>query len=377
MADGAGSPGRTADTASSDNSPGRPARGSGRTAGRKRERESARAAIRAALQDGVLGVDGFDAGAAAEPYDIGDQADSVEIHPELPRIDPKVSFGATMALWHPPRFTAWELLDTVNEVLEGTGTRAEFDEEMKEEARQQPRFSLLGRRAKGPPSAILRVNGLKVLVGGADRPAFRGDALKARVNPALWAEGVRRLSASRGHVAIADAHPPSRRDVDLSYDRAVAVTVTAAAVSLLTDPCGIIWHPAGNATPPDVIPDFIQSLVDGVAPLPLWLRWLLIPPAEGRGPGVASRGLEPLLGREIEILPKNQSLEKTVGHLFEIAHRQVLKGTPLADGGEVGTRSRTWYFVVYEDRGVVTNAPVFRLTPVYDYTGGLVGWEPI
>jgi hypothetical protein len=189
------------------------------------------------------------------------------------------------------------------------------------------------------------------------------------VNPALWAEGVKRLSQSRGHVMIADAHPPDPADPDLNYDRAVAVTVTAAAVSILTEASGIVWHPAGNATPPDVIPDFIQSLVDGIAPLPLWLRWTLVPPAPGRNPGAASRGLEPLLGMELEITSNDFGLEKTVGDLFEIAHAQVRKGHAPADGTQVGTAARTWYHVAYAPRGVVSQAPVFRLTPVSDYTG--------
>ena len=168
---------------------------------------------------------------------------------------------------------------------------------------------------------------------------------------------------------IADAHPPDANDPDLNYDRAVAVTVTAAAVSLLTDPSGIIWHPAGNATPPDVIPDFVQSLADGLAPLPLWLRWLLVPPTHGRNPGAASRGLQALLGMELELAPNDFSLEKTVGDLFQIAAVQVRTGRAPPDGSQVGTKDKTWYHVVHHEHGVVTGTPIFRLTPVSDYSG--------
>ena len=292
----------------------------------------------------------------------------VEIHPDLPKVNPNLVFGATMALWQPPRFTAQELLDTVNDLLDGTGAVATFDEKMPQADREQ-RFSLLKRRMKGPPSAMLRVNGLLTLVGGGDSPAFVGKALKDRVNPALWSDGVQRLSQSRGHVMIADAHPPDPNDPDLNYDRAVAVTITAAAVSLLTDPVGIIWHPAGNATPPDVIPDFVQSLADGLAPLPLWLRWLLVPPTHGRNPGAASRGLEALLGLEIEIRPNDYSLEKTVNDLFHISAVHTRTGKAPADGSQVGTKDKTWYHVVHQDHGAVTDTPIARLTPVTDYSG--------
>ncbi|HUF85772.1 MAG TPA: hypothetical protein VMM59_00170 [Thermohalobaculum sp.] len=319
------------------------------------------AAIRTAMRDIGEDVAGVPPASAPDPG-------LVEIHPDLPRVNPSLVFGATMALWHPPRFTARELLDTVNEVLEGTGAVAGFDPGMKQ-ADTQPRFSLLKRRLAAPPSAILRVNGLRTLVGGGDKPAFAGKALEERVNPALWAEGVARLSQSRGHVMIADAHPPDPSDPDLNYDRAVAVTVTAAAVSLLTDPSGIIWHPAGNATPPDVIPDFVQSLAEGIAPLPLWLRWLMLPADPGRNPGAATRGLEALLGRELEIVPNDFALEKTVGDLFEIAHARVRLGRAPGDGTQVGTRARTWYHVVHAPRGTASEAPVFRLTPISEYTG--------
>ncbi len=302
-----------------------------------------------------------------QPDDSDPDEGMVEIHPALPKVNPNLVFGATMALWQPPRFTPQELLDTVNELLEGTGAVAAFDEKMSSEGQQ--RFSLLKRRLKGPPSAMLRVNGLFTLVGGGDNPAFVGKALKDRVNPALWSEGVQRLSQSRGHVMIADAHPADPDDADLNYDRAVAVTVAAAAVSLLTDPVGIIWHPAGNATPPDVIPDFIQSLADGLAPLPLWLRWLMVPPEKGRNPGAASRGLEALLGLELEISSNDFSLEKTVGDLFHIAAVQVRLGKAPPHGSQVGTRDKTWYHVVHQKHGRVTGTPVARLTPVTDFSG--------
>jgi hypothetical protein len=294
--------------------------------------------------------------------------DLVEIHPSLPKVNPNLVFGATMALARPPRFTPRELLDTVNEILEGTGAISEFDVRM-EIAGQQQKFSLLKRRLKGPPSAMLRINGLVTLVGGSDKTAFADSALKKQVNPALWSEGVQRLSQSRGNVMIADAHPPDLNDPDLNYDRAVAVTVAAAAVSLLTEPVGIIWHPAGNATPPDVIPDFVQSLADGLAPLPLWLRWLLVPPTPGRNPGAASRGLQALLGMELEMAPNDFTLEKSVNDMFQIASVHVRSGHAPPDGSQVGTKDRTWYHVLHHDHSDTTGTPVFRLTPVSDYSG--------
>ncbi len=118
-----------------------------------------------------------------------------------------------------------------------------------------------------------------------------------------------------------------------------------------------------------MIPDFIQSLADGLAPLPLWLRWLLVPPTHGRNPGAASRGLQALLGMELELAPNDFSLEKTVGDLFQIAAVHVRTGKAPPNGSQVGTKDKTWYHVVHHEHGIVTGTPIFRLTPVSDYSG--------
>jgi len=103
-------------------------------------------------------VPGPQSGQAAEATASASARGMIEIYPALPKVNPNLVFGATMALWRPPRFTPQELLDTINELLDGTGTVAEFDEKMNM-GQDHPKFSLLQRRLKGPPSAMLRING--------------------------------------------------------------------------------------------------------------------------------------------------------------------------------------------------------------------------
>lgn len=297
----------------------------------------------------------------APDYDLG----LVEIHPSLPKVNPSLIYGATIALWRAPRFTPKELLDMIGVILEGTGAVASFDEQAKP-AGQSPLLSRFRRRLGGPPCASLRVNGLLTLVGGGDKPAFAGKALGEGINTTLWSKGVECLSMSRGRVTIVDAHPGDPNDADLNYDRAVAVAVTAMAVSLLTDPAGIVWHPSGNATPPDAIPDVIQSLTHNLAPMQMWLGWSAVPSTEGRNPGAASRGLLALLGMELEMAPNNFSPQKTVDDLFEFAAMYLQAGKVPADGVQVATKGKTWYFVRHHEHGANTNAPVFRLTPIVD-----------
>ncbi len=299
----------------------------------------------------------------------GDDRVPTEIHRSPPKVNLDLVFGAIVAVKRAPRFTPQDLLDAIGYILDGTGATASFGEKMKQAVRQQ-KFSLLRGRLNGPPNAILRVNGLNMLVVGGDEPAFAGKALEERINPALWSDGVQRLSQTEGNVMIADAYPSGRCDPDLNYDRAAAVTVTAAAVSLLTDPAGMIWHPAGNAIPTDLIPDMVQSLADGVAPLPLWLRWMPVPPTHGRKPGAASRGLQAFLGRELELVANEFSLEKNLDDLFQIAAALLRTGTPPPDGSQIITKDQTRYRVVHRQRGVMTGTPIFRLISISDYKGG-------
>ena len=91
------------------------------------------AAIRAAVREIGEDMRGSESSQAAAPA-------KREIHPDLPKVNPGLGFGATMVHWHP--FTARELLDTVNEILERTGAVSEFTPQ-KKNAESQPRFNLL------------------------------------------------------------------------------------------------------------------------------------------------------------------------------------------------------------------------------------------
>jgi hypothetical protein len=72
---------------------------------------------------------------------------------------------------------------------------------------------------------------------------------------------------------------------------------------------------------------------------------------------------------ELQMAPNDYSLEKTVGDLFQIAAVHVRSGKPPANGSQVGTKDRTWYHVVHHEHSTVTKTPIFRLTPVSDYSG--------
>ena len=89
-----------------------------------------RASLNETHADMTSAVPGPQSGRAAEATASASAGGMIEIHPALPKVNPNLVFGATMALWRPSRFTPQELLDTINELLDGTGTVAEFDEKM-------------------------------------------------------------------------------------------------------------------------------------------------------------------------------------------------------------------------------------------------------
>jgi hypothetical protein len=48
---------------------------------------------------------------------------------------------------------------------------------------------------------------------------------------------------------------------------------------------------------------------------------------------------------------------------------QVRTGKAPVQGSQIGTKDKTWYHVVHHRHSDITGTPVFRLTPVSDYSG--------
>ena len=280
------------------------------------------------------------------------------------RSDPKPAFAATLPLTALPRFSGVELLAAVNEILRHTGVTATLEPELTTFERS-PGEARVWNRPKAPPRIGLSVNGVTMLVEGRDRPAFRPSDL-ARLDIRSWPEGRARISRARSHVEITEVGANGGSDLDHNYDRAAAVTVVAAAVAGLAGAVAVVWHASRRAVPAEQLAPLVAALAAGQAPVPLWLG-CVARPAGARG--VATRGLYPLLGAEIEVALWNLPVDAAFEVALELAAEIFDTGKPPAEGARLGYDRTTEFGVRYRPGNHVGAVPAVVLTQITQPAG--------
>ena len=275
------------------------------------------------------------------------------------RSDPKLAFGATLPLKALPRFSGVELLAAVNEILKDTGVTATLEAELTA-FDESPRGARVWNRPKAPPRIGLTVNGVTMLVEGHDRPGFEPSDL-ARLDIRSWPEGRARISRARTHVEITEVDTRSGSDLDHNYDRAAAVTVVAAAVAGLAGAVAVVWHTSRRAVPAEQLAPLVAALAQGQAPVPLWLG-CVARPAGARG--VATRGLYPLLGAEIEVASRDLPVDTAFEVAQELAAEIFRTGKPPTEGARLGYDRTTEFGVRYRRQGHAGAVPAVVLTQI-------------
>ena len=275
--------------------------------------------------------------------------------------DKRLMFAAVLPLARTVSVSPEQILAAILERLEGTGAGAALMI-VPEAIDKKPGFSFLPSSQNTDPPVIVNVNGIPLVIRVKSGKSYNKEALKRRVDPEIWGDGVKRLSKQKAHVTIFEPAPGHTADFDLCYDRAVAVTVTAAAIASLTEPLGILWHPAGTALPDAEIDLSLERLAGMVAPVHLWTRWREIPVENGAEPGVVSRGLYPLLGREIEILPSSLSFDSAVDFVRKLSELILASGRMPPHGARIEVSGGHAFTVERAAQGARTRTPVFQFT---------------
>ncbi|MEM6680403.1 MAG: hypothetical protein AAF675_21260 [Pseudomonadota bacterium] len=159
-------------------------------------------------------------------------------------------------------------------------------------------------------------------------------------NPGLWPEGAKVIEGHTAWLEIADLGFMRERGIarlDRAFNRAAAVTAAMAAVAGDADPLAVLWHPAGNALPPATFAPQVARVLQGEAPLDLWLRVFFIRPREeGAHDGVLTRGLASFTGFEIEVRSGPLPREESKAVALEFARMLVDNGTEPRTGLIIG-----------------------------------------
>lgn len=259
----------------------------------------------------------------------------------------QAGFAAVLTMRALPRFTPAELLTALNRILAKAGSSAELDPGLTR-FEENAGTDRVWRRPQVPPRVGVVVAGVTLVIEGHDRPPFGVDeagALEFR----SWPAGARDIARARAHVRIFEAEPAIGADLDANHDRAAAVTAVAAAAAELAAPAGIVWEASGVAVPAGELVAALPALMAGEPPVALWIGT----GAEPWG-GVATRGLYPLLGGEVEVRPAGLSQEMAGRVAMGVAAEILETGVPPAEGAQIAHGPRAVFYVRYrgaEDGG--------------------------
>lgn len=244
------------------------------------------------------------------------------------------AFAAILPLRGLPRFTPRELIAALNRIFGQEGAGVELVPELTQ-VEQSPGGARVWHRPKVPPRIGVRVAGITVVVEGQDRPAF-GPRDAQALDFRSWPTSAREIGRARAHVRVAEAEPALAADLDLNHDRAAALTAVAAAAAEVVEAAGIVWESSGVAVPADELAAGVRDLIAGYAPLALWIGARHTP----RG-SVATRGLYPLLGAEIEVRAPGLAPDAARRVALDVAADIVDGGRPPAEGAEIASDRRT------------------------------------
>lgn len=282
-----------------------------------------------------------------------------------PRLEKRLAHGATLPMKQLPRFLPTDLVAVVNQMLVGTSASAVLEPTLTT-IDQTPAYARFWARPKTPPTVGLTVNGITVAVTGHDRPAFRLEDLP-RIDAGGWQGGRSELARGRAHIEISELRPTLSADLDHNHDRAVAVTIVAAALARLVETIGIVWHASRRCLPADRLPDLVRDLKEGRAPVSLWLSCETVLAKIGRPDGLTTRGLYPLLGAEIEVSDPDLPHASALDIALDLAERVIGAGMPPGHGSRLSFGVGRDFLVRHLPRGCGNEVPVLILVPEHDY----------
>lgn len=219
----------------------------------------------------------------------------------------------------------------------------------------------LGRQQ--PETVLFSIGSVRLVVSHEHRPFETEAGLDGYCNPGLWPDGIGDAASHESFVTITELSDTALPHPDDVFDRAVGVTITAAAIAALHAPKFVLWQPAGNALPPELFDALVEDLMQGAPPLLLWTRWSIVPASEkGSNPGIVTRGLAPLIGREILAPPSHVPKERMLELVFRLANRMISWEVKPGDGDIIGDaipcRLR------HRRKSIFSRTPYFELRPV-------------
>lgn len=233
------------------------------------------------------------------------------------------------------------------------------------EADIETRRPWLGFGAKAPEAFVFSIDSIRMLVTLEHAKFEEGGGIHSFINPNLWETGAADAAEHSSFVTILELSDAPYPHPDEVFDRAVAVTMTASAVSKVLPATCVLWQPAQNALPLEIFQNCLEDLQAEVAPLLLWSRWNLIQPKDGERDlhaGLSTRGLSPLIGREIVAPPSQIPTGMMLENVFRLASRMINWRSKPCEGAIIGQEAPTR--LKMRRKSVYSNRPFYELVPM-------------
>jgi hypothetical protein len=194
-----------------------------------------------------------------------------------------------------------------------------------------------------------------------------GDAYEAALQAdqfGVWPEARQVLSANKAHLIVALLGDPKEYAPNLKG--AALVTKLAGALANLLPVTAAIWTEAQAAVKPEQIRSLAAELHAGGTPVPLWTTMAFYRgerDAAGKDTvGVASRGLLPFIGREIEFVPVALPPLEIGRRAAGLLQYLIANGPVIEDGDAAGLTKDEAIRAHYKPAGKRPGIPVIELT---------------
>lgn len=176
----------------------------------------------------------------------------------------------------------------------------------------------------------------------------------------FWQDAGEALAAHKSHVVVAEFSAGS--GFEAKKASALHVSLITAAVSELTDTIGIHWTTGETVTRKEPFLDEMGQLGNGVWPVYVWLQYYWIGGKDKENPGLATHGLRPFLGRELEFEPGGLDQQTLFARAGQIASYLLDNGDILADGETLGISDNERIRIRHLPEGRRRHIPILHLT---------------
>jgi len=197
------------------------------------------------------------------------------------------------------------------------------------------RITSVGAERAQPGSNLLKIDETIVTVIPVATPAPPDAFAQAIRTDRLWPEAQEELGRHQAILIV--SHLGTFNDLAGAFDAAVCTTMIVMALLEMTPAIGLYWHAAETVTPADRAKELGIALARGELPLEIWtkMHWFRGPlESAGSQPavGVLVAGLEPFVGRDLELLPSHADPQAVAQRAIDITTYLLHNGPVLKDG---------------------------------------------